>query len=410
MSFLAYLQIFSSYWSSTLQFFFPGIITYKQFAFILAIISAAAILKTIINNKLKIARKSLAVIIIIGTIVILYSITPFFYSLSTNTNYDSFFLALVGQLAPGIITATLLSNNYLVQEKIKALTPIVSIVFTFITFVGALFPTSSTSGGYVDNENGLNYQLISYIAAYSSALIEYYLLVKDNIIQIKIFKSRKAVILLYFIIFIDLFIILMAGGRGGFLAYFLFIILTIFIYLFTKKIRYIQLGKFFLGGVVASGVLVFVINRINFFNMNSGISRILGFLSGEGDPARASLRDEAISIFLNKPIVGHGLGSVFYELGIYSHNFFTDSLVEMGIIGTFLISLVILKALIKCKKMIKIDYTNCIWLYIFLCGFIMSMFSGYYLNQFPLWWSVVFMLSFRPKKASEVTADIELGK
>ena len=241
MSFLAYLQIFSSYWSSTLQFFFPGIITYKQFAFILAIISAAAILKTIINNKLKIARKSLAVIIIIGTIVILYSITPFFYSLSTNTNYDSFFLALVGQLAPGIITATLLSNNYLVQEKIKALTPIVSIVFTFITFVGALFPTSSTSGGYVDNENGLNYQLISYIAAYSSALIEYYLLVKDNIIQIKIFKSRKAVILLYFIIFIDLFIILMTGGRDGFSAYFLLITLTIFIYLFTKKISYIQL-------------------------------------------------------------------------------------------------------------------------------------------------------------------------
>ena len=47
----------------------------------------------------------------------------------------------------------------------------------------------------------------------------------------------------------------------------------------------------------------------------------------------------AWNAFTKSPVFGHGLGSVFYEVGFYSHNIFTDMLCEGGVVLSFNIHL-----------------------------------------------------------------------
>lgn len=383
----AIIQMFCSTWNSILLTVAPGVITYKRFALIIAIISAIVILKLLNDAGWKMPKATFRIFIIYFLLVIAYLITPFFYHGVGNDRYESFRLVLIGQIYPSVLTASLISYREKIQSKIKEIAPFVGFLFSIIAFISSRFPDMQTTGGFAENSNGLNYQSIAYTAAFASSLAETSLISNDFEE-----KRRWVAFLNYITIIVSLISILLAGGRGGFVLYVFFAILTLIMsrksFSINGLLKFIAIILLILvGGYIA------VKYAVSSDVATSGIKRITGLLNGVGDNGRSDLRSQALTIFQSSPVFGHGLGSVFYEMSLYSHNIFTDSLVETGIIGTCILTIIMVITVIKGFKLVKRDRSDTIWLYLFFCGFIEGMFSGYYLTQIPMYCAIVMILS-----------------
>ncbi|MBP9988431.1 MAG: O-antigen ligase family protein [Ruminococcus sp.] len=301
---------------------------------------------------------------------------------------------MAGQIFPGALNACLVAFNEDVQKKMKRMTPYISVIFSVVALLCTINPSGETSGNLISNEeNGFGYQTVSYVAAFSSALAEYYLLNKNNVEQSFIFKKQLGNILAIAVIFVDFLITLLSGGRGGFVTYFVFLAASFFFYAKTNKIDFSTIVKAFFA--------VFVIVCLGFGAVKiaensalstSGFSRIMGFVSGGGDEGRAALREQALQMFLRKPLLGNGLGSVYYELGIYSHNLFTDVLAETGIVGLIFFVSLFIYTFYCSVRIVRVDKSDLLWIYILIGGFIFSMFSGYYLTRIQLWLELIFII------------------
>ena len=128
--------------------------------------------------------------------------------MDTNDKFNSYFMVFFAQTIPAIISATMIGNDLNIQYGIKKITPIISILFTFLVINGALNPTSVTSGGYAINDYGLDYNSISYFAAYATGFALYYVIFFDEINWYSLFKLKIFKIIGYIIPFINLFCIL----------------------------------------------------------------------------------------------------------------------------------------------------------------------------------------------------------
>ncbi len=392
---LAYIQIFASYFCGILLYFFPGIITYKQFALIMAVASSVYLLYEIIHRHGRIPAIAFQSFAVCASALLLYRfLTPALHGGSEPAQYYSNFLALAGQVLPSVLTACFIADHDEIQEKMKALAPYVALLFTIIALVCTLRPAAATSAKLTENLNGFDYQVVSYVAAYASGLLGFYLVCKDKAEQIWFFKSQTGIIVAFGALFLDILIILLSGGRGGFVTFILLGVVTLF---FAMKSSTVSLKTIIKGVAIISVIVVGGYLAVRYVGKSTlstiGFSRIVSLVSGGGDYQRAAKRVSALASFGESPFVGHGLGSVFYEIGEYSHNFFTDALVEGGLLLSVLLLSLLIKGFISAIKLIKRDYTNIFWVYIFLCGFIMSMFSGYYLTHFPLWWGLVFLIA-----------------
>lgn len=397
MALISYMLIFSSFFSSVLLSFFPSAFTYKQYALVLVIATIIAILNYLYRNGFVISKRCFITIFIGITVVVLYWLTPNFYDIR-NENYqdvyNSFRLAITGQTLPTVVVASLVGENHKIRTDIMKLAPIIGTIFTAIALIAAFNPTSMTSGGYALNENGLEYQTISYMAAYASALLEYYILTRNENAHYQVFKSRLAGLVAALLVFVNALTVLVGGGRGGFVAYILFLGFTAFLLVKRNQLSVNTLIKGFivLVLVVIAGYWAISIAAKSSVSTN-GFSRILDLLSGSGDRGRNILKEKALALFKQKPITGNGLGSVLLSMGLYSHNFFVDVLAEMGIWGLIVIVALLFYTATKGMRLISEHTADSLWMYIFFCGFIMSIFSGYYLDQFPIWWTIAFIIN-----------------
>ena len=325
-------------------------------AALIAIISAIVLCYYLLFkrfNASKLFASGLACCIILALYVLTYN----FYNYPSE-KYNSFLLVFGGQVFPTMLCAAVVSQFGLVQYKIKQLAPLVSFTFTIIAFIAGFFPNSATSGGYVSTDYGLNYQSTSYLAAYAASFSFYYLISYNDISWSSIFKKKYIKITLILSIIINFLTILVVGGRGG-LALFL----------------------------IQSMFVLYVLNRKKTVTTNQ-IFKYLGL-------AFVVICMIAISLsFIENLPIGHGIGSVFYEIGEYTHNCITDALVEIGLVGCLIYILLLLNTWIKGIKLIKTDMSNSLWLIIFLNGFVMSLFSGYYIAQLPICWSIAFILCY----------------
>ena len=391
ISYLSYFQIFSSMFTSVLLFFFPALLTYKQMAIIIAVISSIVLFVSIFKER-KISYGMIITTCICILTITLYFLTYVIYQKS-NSVYNSFFLVLSGQVFPIVLCATLVAQSADVQHEIKRLSPICSVIFSFIAFFAAFFPTSVTTGGYVSNINGLNYQSTSYLAAYAAAFGFYYLLCFEKIAWHWIFQKRWIYYLIVVIVFVDLLVIFISGGRGGLVLYISQVCLAAYVFLKKERVSGVRIFKF-IGFTIFSicMILLFIRFATNTDIKTNGFERILHTVNSLDTNGRDVFWDKAIPCFLERPLFGHGLGSVFYEIGIYTHNCVTDALVEIGMIGCLIYLLFLFISWEKGVKQLPIDYTDYIWLIIYLDGFIMSLFSGYYICQIPVLWASVFIL------------------
>lgn len=252
------------------------------------------------------------------------------------------------------------------------------VALTVILFF--LIRTYSNVGGssLIHDDSGFLYQNISYYSAYNVGLTLF-------LLYEKVFKKGFTRVLCYALVVLQVSISILSGGRGGLLLS--IILISLYIILQLRKNILIMIPVFLLGFI-----LLFVpIPGIE----NESIARSLSVFSGGGiDEIRADLQSQAISFFLQKPIIGNGIGSVFYLVGIYSHNFITDILCEIGIVG-FLVFAWLLFVFVKLSKgAIRKGSIYRLAIVFFICGIVMNSFSGYiWVNQFILLPLVMVVLS-----------------
>ena len=395
MDILVYLQIFALITHAIIMFFFPRFFPYKTYVIFIVALTALFIVLFILNRKGNVPVVFGRIFIVYAIIAFCYAfVTPAFYSTDPGSNHSGSLLCIVGQILPNGLYACFVAEDEKLQDKIKKLAPFVGAIFAIIALICTLRPTSVTSAGFMDNENGLGYQRVSYMAAYSAALMEYYLLTRDQMEQFKILNDKIGSIVSAIVIFLDLIVVLLSGGRGGFVAYLLFLAISIFLAIRFGKYKSSKIFRLFLIILLVAVAGYFGIRYVSNSTIStSGYSRILRLVSGGVDNNRFYKYQEAFDLFAQKPIIGHGFGSVYWELGLYSHNFFTDILIEGGAILLIVILALLIFGFVASIKLIRIDKSDLLWIYFFLCGFILAMFSGYYLTQIPLYWGLIFIFS-----------------
>lgn len=392
MSIITYLQLFASYWSDLIQLFLPNSFSYRQFAMIMAFVSSFFIIFELYKSKGKLKQPVLRVIIFMAIITIFYYITPLLYAGVDAPTYYSMRLALVGQMFPAAICACLVSQNKSASDNIKRLSPIVAIVFTALSFVAIFMPNSRTTSGLADNIFGLNYQTASYLAAYSTGFFCYTFITRNSSKHFPFVKNIIFIIGIFVGITINFITILLSGGRGGLAAFLAFVLFS-----FVCEIIRVRGSINSIIKTILIIICVIVLGAISIRIasgsklVTSGYSRIITLIQEHDVNGRDSIAINAINSFKSSPLFGHGLGSVFFEMGYYSHNIFLDALIEGGLIELVIVLYILFRTIKKGVYLIKYEYTECLWIFILLCDLVESLFSGYYLSLTSIFWSVAFI-------------------
>lgn len=392
LAIITYLQIFASMFSSILLTLIPGSVTYKDFVLITSVISTFFILYNFFAKPATRKRVLLA-ITFMSIITLFYTLTGHIYK-NYSDKYDSFFLVIIGQAFPTAVTAAIVACNINTQNYIKRAALFVAFLFTIVSLISAFMPSSMTSGGYMLTDSGLNYQQNSYLSAYATSLSLFYLFSKNNVNWFFPFNCQIFTYIPYILIILNFLTILISGGRGGLALFVILFFFTFYMVIRKKKLgsRHIFKYTLFLLFIGILGYLC-VQYAINTSIETSGFERIVTTIHEGDNSGRDEIREDAFRKFSDSPIIGHGLGSVFFEIGEYSHNIFTDILVDAGFLGLFIFIGVIFCVVRKSLLFTNINSTDVIWLYIFIDGFIMSLFSGYYIASMPIIWFISFITS-----------------
>ena len=365
-------------------------IQYSLFALFVGGISFFLICIEISDNRMRVSNVALKMVGLFTIVAISFIfVTPYLYGNAVKTSlYRGEQLVVLGQSFPTMIVATILGRRDYLQQKLKLISFYVGIAFSVIALICEMSRTTLSAEVY-----GLNYQTISYMAAYGMTFAIYVLLNIRQLYKKKIKRNIAAIICLIMIL-TDWYTIMFSGGRGGFLVGIVICpyAFWLFIHQGAGKPNYNRLQKSvpFLFLVLISLILVIVYVQ-NSNGAISGLFRIVNFLKHMNDSARSELFNLAWKSFRTSPIVGHGIGSVFYEVGFYSHNLIMDLLVETGIVGLLVVFSFMWKAYRYSLKRVYNDKSEMIWNLLLISSLLRYCVSGYYLDAFELIW-IVFMI------------------
>ena len=117
---------------------------------------------------------------------------------------------------------------------------------------------------------------------------------------------------------------------------------------------------------------------INYFNVmeSVGMLRVMGKLTE--DDNRMRLYESAYNAFMDSPLYGNGLGSVWWTIGFYSHNMLLDLLSEGGIIWTLIIFSLLIRTIIKLYRYGRIDRVFLFFLIVMIGSLVRITFSSYW--------------------------------
>lgn len=407
LAYYNYLAVFSFYFTAVLSSIF-SFLSYKMLAMVLAVVTAFIVIANFRGgNKKGIIRT----IVPMAFVVFLFAFGTAFYPSSSfpdsATLHQSELLALAGQVVPAMLLAVVVSKKKECQYEMMRATPLIGFLLSVVAIRTVLNPAEVNASGYVAVEGGLNYQNVAYMGAYAFAFLGYYIVCYNKIEWPKIFKFFLVRYFLYGLFFAVFVIVILSGGRGGFVVLGFHSLLFIYMYFRKTTIERKKAKKFFF--IILLVILAFVIfSLIQRVSADfAALERITGMFGGDGDTGRENLRTMALQSFSESPILGYGFGSVFFAIGDYSHNIFTDIMVETGIVGLLVFLYILFKAgksMIKSSNETIIDY---LWLVIFIDGFGQALFSGYYLANIPLWWSIAFALCGRRVAPKREQINIE---
>lgn len=269
---------------------------------------------------------------------------------------------------------------------------IFDVVLSLVSFFALTKGNSKTTGGLVADTSGFLYQNIAYYSAYCLGINMY--LIAEHKTGNKVQKKYSC--FLFTLSILQLFTCFMSGGRGGSVLAMAFLLYGLFnIYGKRKAYKVVLLSSLFVFAVVV--LFPNVMSRIGL--ETSGFSRFLSLFSKDAtnnlsDQGRFALQKQAIDAFIRHPVLGNGIGSVFYLMDSYSHNMFTDILAETGIVGLIIVITIIGYTI---KKAIALYHFGSLYRFltiILISGLSLNMFSGYFWTNQHIWLPVfVFLLS-----------------
>ena len=320
-------------------------------------------------------------LLLCAIIILLYFSTRCFYD-EVNNRYTSYFLSMGVRFIPAVLTGMYMLSHDDIMTKVEyALLPFI-LLYT-ITLASVAFTANiGVNIAQTFNTDFLNYQSISYYSIFAFGFNMYL------IVQCSNSYTRYRRYILIALAILQVIITIMAGGRGAFVLGCVFTL-----YFALKHITFSKLISYILIGLAVLLTINAILSDNEIFKM--GFERIFNFFGNTeaiGTDNRWIRWNLAWNAFTKSPVFGHGLGSVFYEVGFYSHNIFTDMLCEGGVVLFLIFIFVLMKFIRASQILITEDYRNEIIVIVFLCSFVMNSFSGYYLSDTGIWLSLTYVL------------------
>lgn len=331
--------------------------------------------------KGRVKGRALNVLLFLIAIALLFLLTPLFHD-GANPKYRSSLLLILAESIPAAYVGIRLArSSSIAMLKIDSLLPFFVIPISIaLGIVGIRYASESML--IKEDESGLGYQSMSYFMSYSYAYCAYYVFFSP-LKNTKIHRFFRA-IMLPDMLFCAL-MCLVSGGRGAFVF---IIMISIYILFTLRKSMKGHIGYFFL---IITGVSVAFLSAAFYFDIwnSAGMNRVVEHLTD--DTERERLYRLALQAFEESPIVGQGMGSIWYTVGYYSHNIVMDLLAETGVIGTTIFLSLLLKTFLGLYRLMRCQKIA-ILLSIILGGALMkNAFSGYYLNGIKLFMLVSYI-------------------
>ena len=257
-------------------------------------------------------------------------------------------------------------------DYIHKFLPILCIAITPFMAIATL--TMGRYEGQLHTDVGANYQTIAYSMAVLFCVSFFYCFIYKSTKS----KSNIRRMVMMAAMLIQSVCCAMAGGRGGLVLLFVYIMYMCY---FMIKNRVVSLNQLLLIIVASFFCFMIVAGYLGLWE-SSGYSRSS---KGIHDDDRLELWSGYIKYITESPIIGHGIGGDYFTLGFYSHNVFVDWMVETGIIGTLFLSYLFFRIY---KSLFSLAILNQIFIVImifFIYGVIHNMFSGYWITSNTHW-------------------------
>ena len=363
----------------------------KQYeAMLLAAIGYSMMASDLLKKRITIREYRVVVVLLV--ILLLYMLTPVFYDESQDL-YTTYLLVFGSEcIRAAYIGLSLAKSDDLL--KLNKVMPFFLVPSVLI--IGAIGLATALIGGVIrsdaEDSGGLNYQNISYYMAFAFSYFCYLLFFSNA--GNKHRNRYVSLLYLFFIVFCVL-VCLMSGGRGGFVLI-VFDALFLF-YLYNPgnsqgRIR-VYVFMFFL-----SILLFSVLSHFDVLN-SDGMQRVLSNLTE--DSAREDLYQSAFDAFLSSPIIGNGVGSIWWTVGYYSHNIVLDLLAEVGIIGMLFFVLILAKTFFSLMNWQKSTPVLVLFLMIFVNNIVFCFFSGYWFGAMQLFFVCAFVYCLKQTNIEE---------
>ena len=345
----------------------------QYFNIVISIIAWLLFLHYYLLGKEKITKHHLRVFICAVIVGVCYLLTGQIHSGSSH-GYQASLLGWGSIGLSGLLAGMMIMNKRRIIEVSKLIpffSILTTVVITSFTYVAGEIVRSG-------NEFGWDYQIISYYMADCFLLNAYYLIFfKDkpkNIFQ----KALNIAVVIT--MFVNAFQAYYAGGRGGAI---LQTFALIYIIWYLRKNKYISVIHLAFITVFFVVGFMYIANRMDLMG-SEGYGRLTDFSSLNND-GRVELYNSAFYYWKSSPIFGYGIGSIWYTVGYYSHNFFTDVLAEGGMIGFLLMMILLYKALVRLYIFSKLDKNFVLVMFYSFTGLIMLLFSAYWFDNEQFW-------------------------
>ena len=321
--------------------------------------------------KGRLSQRNMIQLAVLGLILALYMLTGILHRPGFEHIYHRTYMMLYGALCipAAYVGMRLARGGY--EKKVLQFLPYFLLVITLT--IGRLVIFKASEGTIMGRTEGdvTSYQGASYAMSFSCAYCLFWLFFANQ-------KNGVMGKIMYCIVLIMAFVCgigcIVGGGRGAFL-HLVFATGYIIYRVLSRSGRGRKFGNYLLL-VIGAMVMVYLSIHFNIFE-SAGAIRVAGNLTV--DYAREALRDRALSSFLHSPFWGHGIGSIWWELGFYSHNVLLDFLVEAGLMGAIILIATVFTMI---RRLIRGAKTGSFDLFVLLTMFAMLVehtFSGYWL-------------------------------
>lgn len=361
----------------------------KQYeAMLLAAIGYSMVVYDFLKGKIK--KREYQTFVVLFAILFLYMLTPVFYG-SPSDKYTSSLLVYGSECVPAAYIGIRFAKSesfHRINDLLPFFVIPISLLIGTIGLAAAMMGETVSKYNDYGVESGLNYQTLSYFMSFSYTYAFYYVFYGNQ-------KSGLINILLRIAMAGDMFfcatVCLMGGGRGAFVY---IVGITLFMMLY-----YLKSSKKHRIKAIIIIALFAIISAYIIFNLGimqtAGMGRVMDRLTE--DSGRQELYRSALDAFLSSPIIGCGVGSIWWTVGFYCHNMILDMLAETGLVGTLFFLYIIWAILKRLLRLVNFDKTYLFFFFVMIGALMNGMFSGYYIEALKIFFvcSLVYCLPKR---------------